>query len=103
MVAEKEITMKIWGDLALRNVDPLGLRVDVCAMLGGGLGQVIQALLDDPTNVENETMVGGTNDSKSEIFPTNEANNIDRLLTKLALAAEEVPEKRFVLLKQIRH
>ena len=74
----------------------MGLRADVCAMSGGGLGQVIQASLDDPTNVEYETMVlvGGTNDSKTEIFPTNEVfAEIDRLLTKLALAQRKCQKK----------
>ena len=55
MVEQGEIKTKI--DSTLRNVDTLGLCADVCAMSGGGLGQIIQASLDNPENNSNESVV----------------------------------------------
>ena len=103
MVKTQQIKSKVYGDSTLRHMDPLGLRSEVSAMSGGGLGQVIQASLDDPTNMyDNNIIFGGTNDIKDQNFPTNEAfaANVDASLQKLETAANGVPEKKFYLAQQ---
>ena len=88
-----------------KNIWVLWLRADVSTMLGGGLGQIIQASMDDPSIGEYETMVivGGSNDSKKENFSSNKlfVSNIDKSLEKLKAAAAEVPHKNFVLVPQL--
>ena len=103
---QNEVTTKIYSDSTLRLCDPLGLRSDVCTMSGGGLGQVVQASLDDPGNMHDSVVImGGTNDIKIQNFTSNKdfAQNIDASLQKLAVAAKEVPEKSFILVQQIPH
>ena len=106
MEREDKIKTKIFSDSTLRSVNALGLRADVCAMSGGGLGQVIQASLDDPTTAQydNIVIVGGTNDMKHQNFRTNEAfaENIDRSLDKLKAAAVGDSSKNILLLKLSR-
>ena len=106
MEEQGEIATKVYSDSTLRSVDSLGLRADVCTMSGGGLGQVIQASLDDPENVSQESIVilGGTNDCKRQNFVSTEhfAANIDLSLSKLANAAEQAPEKTFFLGQQLK-
>jgi hypothetical protein len=106
MVEQGEISTKIYSDSTMRNVDALGLRAEVCAMSGGGLGQVIQASLDDPENINNESVViiGGTNDCKQQNFVNTEqfAANIDLSLTKLANAAQLAPDRTFYLGQQLK-
>ena len=100
MVKTQQIKSKVYGDSTLRHMDPLGLRSEVSAMSGGGLGQIIQASLDDPTNMhENNIIFGGTNDIKDQNFPTNEAfaANVDASLQKLENAAKGAPDKKFYL------
>ena len=72
MVEDDKIKTKIYTDSTLRNVDTLGLSADVCTMSGGGIGQVIQASLDDPNNIQQENIIimGGTNDKKQQNFDT---------------------------------
>ncbi len=105
MVEDDKIKTKIYTDSTLRNVDTLGLSADVCTMSGGGIGQVIQASLDDPNNIQQENIIimGGTNDKKQQNFDTIEmfAANIDMSLGKLGEAAEQAPEKTFHLVHQI--
>ena len=75
-------------------------------MSGGGLGLVIQASLDDPAtpSFENIVLIGGTNDMKEQNFTNNQlfADNIDRFQEKLKVAVREVPDKNFLLVKQMR-
>ena len=98
------ITAKIYSDSTLRFADQLGLRADVCAMSGGGIGQVVQASLDDPETIDKNTIVivAGTNDMKVRNFPSNTeyARNVDISLTKLAEAATADPDKKIRLVKQ---
>ena len=107
MVEDNKIVAKIYSDSTLRSADTLGLCADVCAMSGGGLGQVIQASLDDPQNIQHERILimGSTNDQKEQNFTTNEsfAANIDLSLEKLGRAAEMAPDKTFYLVQQIPH
>ena len=102
----EEVKTKIFSDSTLRSADTLGLRAEICTMSGGGLGQVIQASLDDPAtpSFENIVLVGGSNDMKEQNFTSNQlfAENIDRSLEKLKVAAREVPEKNFFVVKQVR-
>ena len=104
MVDNDEILSKIYSDSTLRHVETLGLTADVCAMSGGGIGQVIQASLDDPNSIKHERIVimGGTNDMKTQNFPSTEvfAANVDNALQKLADAAPLAPEKLFFLVQQ---
>ena len=106
MVDAQQIKTKIFSDSTLRSVDALGLRAEVCAMSGGGLGQVIQASLDDPStpSYDNIIIMGGTNDAKQQNFTTHEAyaENVDRSLDKLKSAAMLDPTKNITLLKQVR-
>ena len=87
MISDGEILTKIYADSTLRKVDSLGLRADVCAMSGGGLGQIVQASLDDPFNIGQQHLVimGGTNDKKTQNFPSTEmfAANVDQAMQKL--------------------
>ena len=105
MVENGEIKTKIFSDSTLRNVDTLGIRADVCAMSGGGLGQIIQASLDDPTtpHYDNIIIFGGTNDIKRQNFTSHEAyaENIDRCVEKVKVAARGDPSKNIVLIKQV--
>ena len=109
--AEKEkkalgaVTSKIYSDSTLRGVDVLGLRSEVLAMSGGGLGQIIQAVMDDPSSehLEKVVIVGGKNDSKTENFVSNEhfAANVDLSLSKLVKHAKEFQNKTFCLVQQV--
>ena len=96
---------KMYGDSTLRGVDVLGLRSEVLAMSGGGLGQIIQAVIDDPGSeqFENVVILGGTNDSKTENFVSNEAfaSNIDMSLSKLVKHASQHQNKTFCLVQQV--
>ena len=104
MVKNNGVRTKIFGDSTVRHMDPLGTRSDICAMSGGGLGQVIQASLDDPKNISHDTniIIGGSNDIKIQNFPATEqfAANIDGSLEKLAAAAVQAPDRAFVLVQQ---
>ena len=102
---EQEIKTKMYGDSTLRSVDVLGLRSEVLSMPGGGLGQIVQAVIDDPDNEYDKIVIfGGTNDKKHENFPDIEhfAANIDSSLLKLANHArqEASKEKTFFLIQQ---
>ena len=103
MRANNEIETKIYSDSTLRHVDPLGLRSEVCTMSGGGLGQIIQASMDDPNQHDVTVIMGGTNDVKQQNFVSNKvfAENIDISLHKLREAAKEVPDKSFFLVQQM--
>ena len=98
-------TVKMYGDSTLRCVDALGLRSEVLGMSGGGLGQVVQAVIDDPEGekMDNVLIFGGANDAKTENFVSNEhyAANIDLCLKKLADHAQKMPNKSFVLVQQV--
>ena len=99
-----EIQTKIYSDSTLRKVDTLGLTADVCAMSGGGLGQIIQATLDDPFRIAQDRLVimGGTNDKKEQNFPSTEqfAANVDKSLLKLEQAAANAPNIKIYLAQQ---
>ena len=104
MRKSNKITAKIYSDSTLRHGNALGLSADVCTMSGGGLGQIVQATLDDPDSMDKETIViiGGTNDIKQHNFTDNGtfAKNIDISLQKLQEAAKAAPQKQIVLVNQ---
>ena len=85
-------------------MDVLGLQSEVLAMSGGGLGQIVQAVKDDPCGdqLENVLIFGGKNDCKIENFPSNEqfAANIEVSLGKLAAHAQKFSNKSFCLVQQ---
>ena len=66
-------TVKMYADSTLRYVDVLGLRSEVLGMSGGGLGQVIQAVIDDPEGDQYEKVLilGGANDAKANNYDSN--------------------------------
>lgn len=101
MKDDKEITTKITSDSTLRLADPLGLTAAVSTMSGGGLGQIVQATLDDPENDEMShlILVGGANDSKNSSFENNEeyAENIDTTMKKIVAMANANPTKEFTI------
>ena len=82
MVRTQQVKSKVYGDSTRGQLDSLGLGSKVSAMSEGGLGQVIQASLDDPTNMYDNNSFGGTNDIKGHNFPKNEAfaTNVDASL-----------------------
>ena len=72
-------------------------------MSGGGLGQIIQAAIDDPDEeYEKVVILGGTNDMKPQNFPSSEdfAHNIDLACAKLIKYAKTKPHKTFYLVQQ---
>ena len=102
MERENEIKTKLISDSTLRNADQLGLCADVMTMSGGGLGQVVQAAIDDP-DTKNKTHVmimGGTNDIKNRAFENDIefAQNISSTITKIYDLATSQPEKKFTLI-----
>ena len=90
---------KLYSDSTLRSADVLGLTADILCMSGGGIGQVIQAVIDDPDDCEQVAIFGGANDKKVENFPDTEeyAHNIDLAVTKLGQFARENEHKHFYL------
>lgn len=90
---EKEIKTKIYSDSTMRLADPMGLKAEVCAMSGGGLGQLATSAFDDPEeeNIQNIIILGGNNDIKN---PTHQegaefAFDIDGSIEKIAALAEQ--------------
>jgi hypothetical protein len=98
---EKRITTKIMSDSTMRLADPLGLTAEVSTMSGGGLGQVVQAALDDPeiTKMDDVVIVGGANDIKCQSFETIEefAQNIDASVDKVVGMANANPTKNYTI------
>jgi hypothetical protein len=103
MQREKQFNTKIYSDSTLRNVDVLGLKSEVLCMSGGGLGQIIQAAIDDPDeDYEKVVILGGINDMKPQNFTSSEdfAHNIDLACAKLITYAKTKPQKTFYLVQQ---
>ena len=97
-----ETKVKLYSDSTLRSADVLGITADILCMSGGGLGQVVQAVIDDPDQGDNVVIFGGTNDQKLANFPVTEdyAHNVDMSLTKLGRFARENEEKTFHIIHQ---
>ena len=102
MERDHEIKTKLISDSTLRNADQLGLCADVMTMSGGGLGQVVQAAIDDPDtkNKKHVMIMGGTNDIKNRAFENDIefAQNISTTITKIYDLAISQPEKKFTLI-----
>ena len=99
---EKDIVTKIYSDSTLRCADALGLKSEILCMSGGGLGQIIQAVIDDPVESDKIVIFGGTNDAKTEnfVFTHDYCDNIDLSLAKLATHAQKNEGKMFYLIHQ---
>ena len=65
-----EIKTKLYSDSTLRRADILGVRAEVLCMSGGGLGQVVQAAIDDPDEYDNVVLFGEPTTKSSRIFLT---------------------------------
>ena len=104
MASRNEIRTKMYSDSTLRNADPMGLRSEICCMLGGGLGKVVQAVINDPAQLDHDYFIifGGTNDMKNQNFPATKefVSNVDKSLQKLVDVAEQIPNKQFCLVQQ---
>ena len=103
MEKDQKIRTKIISDSTLRNADQLGLRADVMTMSGGGLGQIIQAAVDDP-DAKDKThivLIGGTNDIKNNAFDDELefVQNIKETITKVLEFANSEPDKTITLVK----
>ena len=104
----KEIKTKIISGSTLRNAEQIGLCADVMTMSGGGLGQVVQAAMDDP-DCKDKThiiLLGGTNDINNRGFQSDAefATNIDTTINKildLASDQEKMITLHFVLSKNL--
>lgn len=105
MEIKGDIKTKIFGDSTVRNMNALGLTADVCAMSGGGIGQILQAAGDDPDALDKENIViiGGANDIKNDHHDSNRefAIDVNRSMDKLKELAEGQPEKRFVVVNSL--
>ena len=101
MRKENEVKSKIISDSTLRHADQIGLRADVMTMSGGGLGQVLQAAIDDPDTKDKAciVIVGGTNDVKNRTYETQSefAQNIKSTVDKVLEYASSEPEKKITL------
>ena len=100
MREEGEIQSKIISDSTLRLANPLGTKSEICTMSGGGLGQVTQAVMDDPDtdNMKEIFIVGGANDVKYDQFSMNQfCENIEVSLKKVEGLAAAYPEKSITL------
>lgn len=106
MKEEGHVKTKIVSDSTLRYVNPLGLKTDVMCMSGGGLGQIAQAVIDDPDTAthDNIVIVAGANDMKMEVFENDEhyVNSITKSLDKVHDFAVKNAEKNIVLAKSQR-
>ena len=101
MEREEEIKTKLISDSTLRNVDQLGLRADVMTMSGGGLGQVVQAAIDDPGTKDKShvVLIGGANDIKNHSYENDAefVENVCTTISKIHDLANNEKEKKFTL------
>ena len=96
MRKKQQILTKVVADSTLRNADPLGLKADVMCIPGAALGQVAQALHDDPDCEEatNVIMAAGSNDMFSEKIDNEVfAYGVDKGIEKVKQFAENYPDK----------
>ena len=102
MEQDKEINTKIISDSTLRHVEQTGLRADVMTMSGGGLGQIVQAAIDDPDVKDKQHVVilGGANDIKNDGFENDAeyAQNIKTTIDKVLDLASNNPTKKITLI-----
>ncbi len=100
MREEGEVVSKIVSDSTLRLANPDGTKSDICTMSGGGLGQVTQAVFDDPDtdNMKEIFIVGGANDVKYDKFSLHQfCENIEVSLKKVEELAATYPDKSITL------
>ena len=101
MENNKEIKTKVISDSTLRHADQLGLRADVMTMSGGGLGQIVQAAIDDPDSKDKShvVLIGGTNDIKNRVYEDEReyVHNIKATIEKVIDYASSQPEKKITL------
>ena len=96
------IATKLMSDSTLRHANYIGLRADVLCMSGGGLGQITQAIKDDPdASGKNIVIIAGANDIKNHNYQNEDeyAENIDKSLQKLEGIVTEDPVRHFTIVK----
>ncbi len=96
MRGDGQIESKLFSDSTLRLANSVGMKADICTMSGGGLGQVVQAALDDPdaVNMKEIYVVAGANDVKFENFQLKEfCENVEVSLNKVQRFATMNPDK----------
>ena len=95
-----EIDCKLFSDSTLRLANSTGTKAGICTMSGGGLGQVVQAVLDDPgaADMKDIYVVAGANDVKCENFDLKEfCENVDVSLKKVEHFAVSNPQKSITI------
>ena len=98
-----EVKTKIYTDSYMRQTEATGLKAEVACMSGGGFGQVVQAVADDPEaeSKSNIIILSGANDFKNESFESEEeyCENIEKSMDKLLHHAQQQKEKNFAIIR----
>ena len=98
---KKEINIKIFADSTLRCAERIGLTADVSCMSGGGVGQVANAIRDDPAMdaISTTVVIAGVNDSANKLLSEEEfAYTIDKGVEKLTTEMEKNNANKLVVL-----
>ena len=68
--AKETINIKIASDSTLRCAEQVGLRTDIMCMPGGGMGQIANAIKDDPDIKDRKEIIvlAGTNDVRNQAY-----------------------------------
>ena len=99
-----QIKTKIASDSTLRHAQALGLSANVMCMSGGSLGQLANAIQDDPETQKLEKIIinAGTNDIKNKNYSNSEfAHAIDAGLQKIKEIADKNPDKKFAIVQPV--
>ena len=106
MRKKNQIVTKVVADSTLRNVDPLGIKADVMCIPGAAIGQVAQALHDDPDceDASNIIMAAGSNDMFNEKVDNDLfAFGVDKGMEKVVALAQNYPDKSLQLITPMMH
>ena len=102
-----QIHTMIFSDSTLRRAEHVGLAAEVSCMPGGGIGEVANALLNDPKAAEMQhfALVAGTNDVHNKHFATEHefAFSVGQGINKLATHMTKTPEKHLFVLNQTNY
>ena len=102
MMEEGLVETNITADSTLRHADDTGTTANIVSMSGGGLGQIAQAVIDNPDNAAKKEIfiIGGANDIKFKDFTLEEyCENIEGSLQKIKGICEREPEKKITVIQ----
>ena len=91
--SKETINIKIASDSTLRCAEQVGLRTDIMCMPGGGLGQIANAIKDDPDTKNREEIIvlAGINDVRNRAYQ--DLNSFAYVVdTSIQKVKEAVPE-----------